>query len=499
MSHRPPNAPRKSTMRSTRTNKTSNTAHNLAGPPSRPPLPRTDRTDAHNTYYAQGYRALNPLMENSEPRPSFSLARTFPHQVRWGAGKKTGSPKTVEQAEKGETQTAPWDREDEVEQAAAAGEDAEWDVGDEAVESETSTQVDRLSQAGRDVEEGENDDTPEVQHRRVDAFRKDGEWAGNVAEEDTVEGDAEDHPFNHWALLRLRFQRPLAEWLGTTIYSFIGISGTLAVQTSSPSSPLTPQSQYWTWGFATMLAIYISGGGSGAFLNPALTILLSVFRGFPARRVPTYILAQILGCFTGALLAFAVYRDGILMLSEDGVLSAETTGTAFYTQPKEWMGNGSAFLTELLGTAVVGISILALGDSGNSPPGAGMHAFVIGLLITTATMALGQGTGGCFNPARDLGPRLATMVVGYNRGMWSARDWWWIWGAWGATVTGALLGGFVYDVCVFKGGESPVNYSWRRWKVEGLKEEKVWTERLGMRRKTKDLQKRLEEGAVEKE
>ncbi|KJX98796.1 aquaporin-like protein [Zymoseptoria brevis] len=484
-------------MRSTRTNKTSNTDHNLAGPPSRPHLPRTDRTDIHNTYYAQGYRALNPLMENTEPRPSFSLARTFPHQVRWGAGKKAGNPKTVEQTERGETQTAPWDREGEVEQAT--NEEVEWDGGDEAVESEASTQVDRLSQAGRDVEEGENDDTPEVQHRRVDAFRKDGEWAGNVAEEHTVEGDAEDQPFNHWALLRLRFQRPLAEWLGTTIYSFIGISGTLAVQTSSPSSPLTPQSQYWTWGFATMLAIYVSGGGSGAFLNPALTILLSVFRGFPARRVPTYILAQILGCFTGALLAFAVYRDGILVLSEDGILSAETTGTAFYTQPKEWMGNGSAFLTELLGTAVVGISILALGDSGNSPPGAGMHAFVIGLLITTVTMALGQGTGGCFNPARDLGPRIATVVLGYDSGMWSARDWWWIWGAWGATVTGALLGGFVYDACIFKGGESPVNYSRRRWKVEGLKEEKVWTERLGMRKKTKDLQKKLEEGAVEKE
>jgi aquaglyceroporin related protein len=244
-----------------------------------------------------------------------------------------------------------------------------------------------------------------------------------------------------------------------------------------------------------MLAIYISGGGSGALLSPVLTILLSVFRGFPAKRVPIYILSQVLGAFTGALLAYVVYRDGIAMIPD----GKKETATAFYTQPQDWMSNGTAFITEMLGTAVIGICILALGDSGNSPPGAGMHAFVIGLMVVAVTMALGQGTGGCFNPATDLGPRLAAAVVGYDMEMWTARKWWWAWGAWGATMTGMLLGGFVYDVCVFKGGESPVNYSWRRWRAEGLREEKLWTERLGMGKKTDDLQKQLEEGGLDKE
>lgn len=120
-----------------------------------------------------------------------------------------------------------------------------------------------------------------------------------------------------------------------------------------------------------MLAIYIAGGSSGAFLNPALTIMLSIFRGFPAKRVPVYIFAQILGAFTGAVLAFAINRDAILHL--DGALIPASTGIAFYTQPKPWTQHSTAFFCEVLGTAVIGCSILALGDSGNSPPGAGMH------------------------------------------------------------------------------------------------------------------------------
>lgn len=274
---------------------------------------------------------------------------------------------------------------------------------------------------------------------------------------------------------------------------FIGICGNLSVITSDFQTG-TMQSTYWCWGFAVMLAIYIAGGGSGAFLNPALTIMLSVFRGFPTRRIPVYVLAQLLGAFTGSLLAFAIYRDNILHLS--GSLYPEATGIAFYTQPKDWVSNSTALFTEMLGTAVIGCSIMALGDSHNSPPGAGMHAFIIGLLTTTVTMALGFSTGGCFNPVRDLGPRLATIVVGYPTSSFTARQNWWIWGPCCATVTGALLGGLVYDLCIFKGGESPVNYSFDRWKIGGLKEERDLTSLFGFHRKAADIEKRLESGEL---
>lgn len=203
-------------------------------------------------------------------------------------------------------------------------------------------------------------------------------------------------------------------------------------------------------------------------------------------------MAQIVGAFTGALLAFAVYRDDILHL--DGALLPASTGTAFYTQPKDWISNPTAFFTEFTGSAVIGCSILALGDSGNSPPGAGMHAFVIGLLITTVTMALGYSTGGAFNPVRDFGPRLASMAVGYPTSIFTAHQHWWIWGPWCATITGTLFGGLIYDMCIFKGGESPINYSSYRWKVESLKETRDVSRMLGFCNAADEMERKLEDG-----
>jgi hypothetical protein len=63
-------------------------------------------------------------------------------------------------------------------------------------------------------------------------------------------------PFNMWAVARLKAQRPLGEWLGMTVYTFIGISANLAAVTSS-SEALTMEGQYWAWGFATMIGKFI--------------------------------------------------------------------------------------------------------------------------------------------------------------------------------------------------------------------------------------------------
>jgi aquaglyceroporin related protein len=241
--------------------------------------------------------------------------------------------------------------------------------------------------------------------------------------------------------------------------------------------------------------IYISGGSSGAFLNPSLIITLTIFRGFPWRRVPQYILIQILGAFTGALLAFAVHHDSILYLDNGSLLPA-STGVSMYTQPRDWIRPSTAFFTELLGSAVLTCTIMALGDSGNSPPGAGMHALIIGLVVTATSMALSYPTRGCFNPARDLGPRLAALAVGYPPSIFSAWHSWWIWGGWVAPITGGLVGALAYDMCVFKGGESPVNYSVSRWRNKTLKGERNILKKALRSKRHRAVERRLESGGV---
>ncbi|KAF2214431.1 hypothetical protein CERZMDRAFT_37883 [Cercospora zeae-maydis SCOH1-5] len=433
---------------------------------------------------------------------SFSLAGTFPHKVRWGAkrSKKDQQPHNVPAPEKGEAEAAP-----QVPSAERQGQE-EYEHKHDSNEGKLDTEISTLEEI-REQRTDEDDDTqslrpshshrPHIKERIFSHVDAKGRCRGILAKEAIGNDlDPEDRPFNYWALIRLHLQRPLAEWLGVTVYVFLAVTVNLSVITSENTTGNT-NSTYWSTGFAFMLAIYIAGGGSGAFLNPGLTIMLCIFRGFPARRVPVYIFVQVLGAFTGAILAFSIYKDNIMHL--DGALIPESTGGAFYTQPEEWISNSTAFVTELLGAAVFGLATLALGDSHNSPPGAGMHAFIFGLLATTVSMSLSYSTGGFFNPARDLGPRLAAIAVGYPTDIFNVRHHWWLWGPWGAGISGALLGGLVYDLCVFKGGESPVNYSFGRWQIERLKQEAGLAHMLGLHGRSKDIESKLESGELSPE
>ena len=127
-----------------------------------------------------------------------------------------------------------------------------------------------------------------------------------------------------------------------------------------------------------------------------------------------------------------------------------------------------------------------------------MHAFIIGLLTVVLIMALGSNTGGCFNPARDLGPRLAAMALGYPASeVFTAYHNWWIWGAWVATITGGLTGGLLYDLCVFKGGESPINYSPQRWQGKANEGKLNILQMVRQHTRARGLEEAMEKGEVE--
>lgn len=154
------------------------------------------------------------------------------------------------------------------------------------------------------------------------------------------------------------------------------------------------------------------------------------------------------------------------------------------------------YSNEFTATGILACAILALGDDQNAPPGAGMHALIVGLVVTVLSMAFGYPTGACLNPARDFGPRLAALALGYSPQIFTVDHVWWLWGPWVATVSGAVMGSACYDVFIFVGGESPVNYLGRKRrrdrkrqgememeKVEREVERKVgWCWRNGSRR-----------------
>ncbi|OJJ36962.1 hypothetical protein ASPWEDRAFT_170463 [Aspergillus wentii DTO 134E9] len=294
--------------------------------------------------------------------------------------------------------------------------------------------------------------------------------------QDLVEDEVHN---NHttWSVIRTHHREALAESLGVFVQLTIAFAADLSVTIANAGNPNTTS---WAWGFATMMGIYVSGGVSGAHLNPSITAMLWFFRGFPKRKMPEYFLAQFLGAFCAALVAYGVYYHSI----QNYLLTNTDTGivTSFVTsQRQSWIEPATAFFNEFIGTALLASTILALGDDQNAPPGAGMNSLIIGLVITCLCMAFAYQTGAAFNPSRDFGPRLALLALGYGGELF--RDPYWFYGPWAGSVCGAFVGAFLYDFFIFTGGESPVNYPLERTQRAMRKSRMKWGRRLRLSRR----------------
>ncbi|KAJ5407871.1 hypothetical protein N7509_001754 [Penicillium cosmopolitanum] len=289
---------------------------------------------------------------------------------------------------------------------------------------------------------------------------------------------------NHttWSVIRTHHREALAEALAVFVQLTIGFCADLSVTVANAGNPNTTA---WAWGFATMIGIYISGGISGAHLNPAITIILWFYRGFPKSKMPEYFAAQFLGAFCAGLVAYGIYYESIA----DYIGSNVDTGivTSFVTGQREtWISPATAFFTEFLGTAFLVVTVLALGDDQNAPPGAGMSSLIIGLVITCLSMTFAYQTGAAFNPSRDFGPRLALLALGYSSDLFLNP--YWFYGPWVGAVGGGFFGGFLYDFFIFTGGESPVNYPIERTQRAMKKSRSKWRRRLHIgKRKPKSV------------
>jgi glycerol uptake facilitator protein len=204
----------------------------------------------------------------------------------------------------------------------------------------------------------------------------------------------------------------------------------------------------WAWGLGVMLGIYVAGRISGAHLNPAVSIALACYQGFPWRKVAPYALAQTAGAFAAALVVRWDYTEVLAKFDPGHTLKSQFV---FATLP----GNGAAPVSDwgalrdqIIGTAILLFLIFAITDGRNSAPGANLTPFIIGLLIVGIGMAFGTDAGYAINPARDFGPRLAEYLTGYSHAWRDQYGNYYFWVPIVGPIIGAVLGGGLYQAFV---------------------------------------------------
>ncbi|HZG85369.1 MIP/aquaporin family protein [Paenibacillus sp.] len=219
----------------------------------------------------------------------------------------------------------------------------------------------------------------------------------------------------------------LGELVGTLILVLFGcgvVGGVVLNKSKAQSSGWIVISM--GWGFAVAIAVYAVGGVSGAHLNPAVTIALASVGAFPWAQVPSYVLAQLIGAFLGAVLLWVHYFPHWRETEDAGAkLAVFATGPAIRHAP-------SNLVSEIVGTAVLVFGLLSIGANQFAD---GLNPLIIGFFVAAIGMSLGGTTGFAVNPARDLASRIAHFllpVAGKGPSDWSYA---WI------PVVGPILGG----------------------------------------------------------
>ncbi|HWP42149.1 MAG TPA: aquaporin [Blastocatellia bacterium] len=255
----------------------------------------------------------------------------------------------------------------------------------------------------------------------------------------------------------------LSEYLGTFIILLLG-DGAVAV------AVLTGGIDNWgvamAWGLGVTFAIYVGAPVSGAHFNPAVTVAMAAFRGFPIGRVLPFALSQVAGAFTAAACVYWMWRGfwepaAAKLGVEVGVAGSQKlmmVFSCFYPNPggvgvdenaMAMIGAGGAFFVEAVLTAFLLLMVFALTEPRSiALPQAGIGPVFIGLTVTAIVAIGGPLTMDAINPARDFGPRLFGYLIGYGEIAFPGprgNEWWiYILGP----IAGGLAGGAAYTCLV---------------------------------------------------
>ncbi|KAL1803413.1 hypothetical protein ACET3Z_032060 [Daucus carota] len=229
------------------------------------------------------------------------------------------------------------------------------------------------------------------------------------------EEEAKPEATSFWTSIEvvLLLQKIFAELVGSYFLLFIG-GGSVAVNKKYGSVSFPGISL--CWGLVVMALVYSVGHISGAHFNPAVTVTFAVFRRFPLKQVPLYMVAQVLGSILGS-------GTLVLIFDSDNEHFFGTTPIDTATQ---------TFVLEIVITFI--LMFVISGVATDSRAIGSMAGLAVGGTITMNVFMAGPVSGASMNPSRTLGPALIFHIY---KGLWAYMV---------GPFIGAILGGFAYNM-----------------------------------------------------
>ncbi|CBV41317.1 aquaporin Z [Halomonas elongata] len=217
----------------------------------------------------------------------------------------------------------------------------------------------------------------------------------------------------------------IAEFIGT-FWLVLGGCGSAVLSASFPELGIGLLGVSLAFGLTVLTMAFAIGHISGCHLNPAVSIGLWAGGRFPARELPWYIVAQVIGALIGA---------GVLYLIATGKPGFEISSGFAANGYGEHSPGGydmiSALLVEIVMTMMFLFVILGATDA-RTPRG--FAPLAIGLSLTLIHLVSIPVTNTSVNPARSTGVALFV-------GDWAVAQ---LWLFWVAPILGSLLGAIFY-------------------------------------------------------
>uniref|UniRef100_A0A915PSA7 Aquaporin n=1 Tax=Setaria digitata TaxID=48799 RepID=A0A915PSA7_9BILA len=239
----------------------------------------------------------------------------------------------------------------------------------------------------------------------------------------------------------------LAEFISTGLLLFAGTSTNAANLLGG--GDLNKIGVIIGWGLAIGTGVFAAARISGAHMNPSISFAVYLCGKLPAYKFILYSIAQLFGAFMGSVVTFLLYYDGINHFDggERQTIGTKATIGIFVPWPQEYMTVSGCIFDQFIGTAFLAFCIMMMTDPRNKVP-VMAQPLILALVIVLIGIALSQNAGAEINPARDLGPKLMALVVGYGWNVVSYQNYKWFPIPIFVPFIGAAFGAWFYHLTI---------------------------------------------------